>query len=113
MSETTPPPGDPAVPAPGAPAAPKAPTPILSILSLVGGGLGVLLACCWGSGILFAIAGIVLGFLGRRREPNGKGLAIAGIICGFAAVLISIIAIIVGLVIGFSWIPFASSYNYY
>lgn len=115
---TTPPPGDPVVPptppaAPGEPVAPKGPTPILSILSLVGGGLGVLLSCC-GGGLLFAIAGIVLGFLGRSREPGGKGLAIAGIICGFAGALISIIAVIVWIVIGAApWLMFQDPSLYY
>ena len=72
-------------------AAPAGKAPILSILSLVGGVVGLLLACCWGAGFLFAVAGVVLGHLGRKREPNGKGLALAGLITGYVGAGLSIV----------------------
>ena len=103
---TTVPPATPATPA----GAPAAKTPILSILSLVGGGLGIL--CCGFTGI-FSIAGIVLGFLGRSKEPNGKGLAMAGIITGFVGLALGLVWIIVWLVLGASALPFYSYYNSY
>jgi ABC-type branched-subunit amino acid transport system permease subunit len=52
-------------------------------LSLVGGILGVV---SLGWGVIFGIAGIVLGFIGKRREPNAKGFWLTGIILGFVSV---------------------------
>lgn len=77
---------------PATPAAPPAKSPILSILALVGGGLGVL-SC--GYGAIFGIAGIVLGIMGRKKEPNGKGLALAGIITGAVSVVLGAIWLVV------------------
>ena len=75
-----------------APAGAAAKSPILSILALVGGGLGVL-SC--GYGAIFGIAGIVLGVLGRKKEPNGKGLALAGIILGAVSLVLGAIWVVV------------------
>jgi len=58
----------------------------------VGGGLGVL-SC--GYGAIFGIAGIVLGIMGRKKEPNGKGLALAGIIMGAVSVVLGAIWLVV------------------
>ncbi len=77
---------------PATPAGPPAKSPILSILALVGGGLGVL-SC--GYGAIFGIAGIVLGIMGRKKEPNGKGLALAGIITGAVSVVLGAIWLVV------------------
>ena len=91
--EPTPPSATPYVPAP---AAQK--SPVLSILSLVFGILGVLGALfLFGTGFLPAVAAIVLGFLGRRKEPAAKGMWLTGIILGFVGVVISIIV----------WVSFA------
>ena len=87
MSNVPPPPSE----TPYAAAAPAGKSPILSILSLVGGVVGLLLACCWGAGFLFAVAGVVLGHLGRKREPNGRGLALAGLITGYVGIAISVL----------------------
>jgi hypothetical protein len=79
---------------PYAPVAQK--TPILSILALIGGIIGVI---SLGWGVLFGIAGIVLGFLGKSREPQAKGLWLTGIILGFVSVgliLLWILFIIIG-----------------
>lgn len=101
----------------GAPAGTGAKAPVLSIISLVAGIIGVL-----GGAIVFIpfvgsvlqlffpIAAIVLGFLGKAKEPGAsKGLWVTGIILGFVGLLISIIGFVVwGLV-------FAQygSYDYY
>ena len=82
---------------PATPATPAAKSPILSILSLVGGGLSVI-TCGWGA--IFGIAGIVLGVMGRKKEPNGKGLAIAGIITGIVGILLGVGQLIFWLVLG-------------
>jgi len=54
--------------------------------------LGVL-SC--GYGAIFGIAGIVLGIMGRKKEPNGKGLALAGIITGAVSVVLGAIWLVV------------------
>jgi len=110
MSDQTPPPRDPyAVPSStpyaeqpqpysaGSYASDQAKSPILSILSLVGGVLGLLVGF-FGVGLLFSIAGVVLGHLGRRREPNGKGMALAGLITGYVGIAVNVI--VIGLFIG-------------
>ncbi len=57
---------------------------------MIGGIVGLVLSCCFGAGILFAIAGIVLGFLGKQKE-NARGMAMTGIITGFAGAALSVI----------------------
>lgn len=113
MSSVPPPPSETPYAAPG----PAAKSPILSILSLVGGVVGLLLSCCYGAGFIFAVAGIVLGHLGRKREPNGKGLALAGLITGYVGVALCILTWIVLVlaitVPGLITIPgYSSYYNY-
>lgn len=70
-----------------------APTKTLSLISLIAGIVGLFF------GTIFAIAAIVLGFMGRSREPHAKGFWLTGIILGF-----------VGLVLGFVWIGLAVAY---
>ncbi len=93
MTDPTVPDQTPVPPVP--PAAPVAPGPakpstILSLLAMIGGIVGLLLSCCFGAGILFAVAGIVLGFLGKNKE-NARGMAMTGIILGFIGAALSII----------------------
>lgn len=71
--------------------APATKSPILSILSLVGGIAGIILNLAFGIGALFGVAAIVLGFIGRTREPQAKGFWLTGIILGFVSVAIAII----------------------
>jgi hypothetical protein len=62
----------------------------LSITSFV---LGVVSLLFWFS-LLVPIAGLVLGFAGLRREPAGRGFAIAGIIINGVFVLLAVLAIV-------------------
>jgi hypothetical protein len=71
--------------------APAGKSPILSILSLVGGIIGIILNFAFGIGALFAVAAVVLGFIGRSKEPQAKGFWLTGIILGFVAIAIAII----------------------
>lgn len=71
-------------------AGPAKPSTILSLLSMIGGIVGLVLSCCFGAGILFAVAGIVLGYLGKSKE-NARGMAMTGIITGFIGAALSII----------------------
>jgi small-conductance mechanosensitive channel len=66
-------------------------SPILSILSLVGGIVGVLLSFFFGIGFIFSAAAVVLGFIGRSKEPAAKGMWLTGIILGFAGIAIALI----------------------
>lgn len=96
--QPTPPPSTPytQAPAPGK-------SPVLSILSLIFGILGVVLSLfLFGTGFIPGVAAVVLGFLGRRKEPQAKGMWLTGLITGFVAVALAIIiwiglAVLVGL----------------
>lgn len=70
---------------------PAAKSPILSILSLVGGIVGIVLNLAWGIGFLFGIAAVVLGFIGKNKEPQARGFWLTGIILGFVSIAIAII----------------------
>lgn len=87
-----------AAPAAGAP---SKKTPVLSIISMVVGILGVL-----GAGVAFIpivgaflqiwfpTAAVVLGFLGKKREPQGKGFWLTGIITGFVGLAFLVLGIV-------------------
>ena len=83
-------------PPPSTPYSSAAPakSPILSILSLVFGILGILGSFFVGSGLLPAIAAVVLGVLGRRKEPAARGFWLTGLILGIVAIVISLIVLI-------------------
>jgi ABC-type branched-subunit amino acid transport system permease subunit len=71
----------------GAPA-PAAKSPVLSIISMITGILGIV---SFGWGFIFSIAAIVLGFLGRNKEPAARGFWLTGLITGFVGIAITII----------------------
>jgi hypothetical protein len=103
--------GAPSQPAYGAPAQPAyggastvpaaKPTPVFSLISLIAGIIGVI-----GSGVVLLpfvggilqlfipAAAVVLGYIGRKREPNAKGMWLTGIILGFIGVGIAIISLV-------------------
>jgi len=85
---------------------PAAKSPILSILSLVGGIVGLLINLVWGIGFLFGVAAVVLGFIGKNKEPHARGFWLTGIILGFVAIAIAIIYWIILAIV------FASLANY-
>ncbi|PPH02408.1 hypothetical protein C5C44_12560 [Rathayibacter sp. AY1F6] len=90
--------------APGHPAAyAAAPAPVVPrTLSLVGMILGivglVITLFAAGFGFLLSAPAVVLGFLGRRREPAARGFALTAIITGFAGIAVSLIYLAVFLV---------------
>ena len=71
-------------------AAPAGPASTLSIISLIGGIVGLLLSFV-GFGLLPALAGVILGHLGLKREPHARGMAIAGLVTGYIGLAISIL----------------------
>ena len=93
--EYSPPPATPYAPAGGPPATK---TPILSILSLVAGIVGILLAFVFGSGLIFGIAGIVLGHLGQRKERQARGLWLTGLVLSYIAAALSLLILLLSIV---------------
>jgi len=74
---------------------------MLSILAMIAGIIGVI-----GSpiaiipfvggflGLLFPAAGVVLGFLGKKREPAARGFWLTGIVTGFVGVGLMILSFV-------------------
>lgn len=71
-------------------ALPTAPTSTLSILALVFGIMGLVFSFV-AFGLLPAIAGVILGHLALKREPHARGMAIAGLVCGYVGIAISLL----------------------
>lgn len=102
MSDITPPPPPP----PGAPQPPMggaAPTKNwMGITGLVLSIVGILLACCWGVGLLFGGGGAVLGFLGKKAAETGeatnRGLSQAAFITGIVAAGLSVVGLILSII---------------
>lgn len=75
----------------------------LAIASLVCGILAVL-ASCYAIGIIFGIPAVICGHLAMKRNKNplhpegGKGMAIAGLICGYISCAITLAVVIFGVV---------------
>lgn len=83
--------------------------PVLSIISLIAGIVGLLLF--WlgilpiiGSimGMFIPAAAIVLGFIGRKKEPTSKGMWLTGIILGFIGIAISLLFLVFWIVVAAS-----------
>lgn len=75
---------------------PQSPPPGMSIASLV---LGIISLVC-GFTLVVPGVGLVLGILGLRREPAGRGMAIGGIVLNLLALLVWVaIALVVVFVV--------------
>jgi len=113
---SSPPPGSgyPYPPTPGTQPATR--QPLLSILSLVAGVVGLLglpvAFVPFVGGVLTLLlpaAAIVLGALGRTREPHARGLWLTGLITGIVGVALALLSIVVWVII-FASMP--STYYY-
>jgi hypothetical protein len=93
---------DPVVP-PAAPVpAPVAagPKQALSLTSFILGLAGLVFSWVPVLGFLASLAAIILGFIGRKREPAAPSwMSLVGIIAGFVAIVLSIILTIVLLIL--------------
>ena len=92
------------------PAAPQqAPSQALAIVALVLGIIGLVPYF----GVLFAIAAVIVGFVGlshiKKGIASGHGLALAGVIMGFAGLVISICAAILFSIAAIGFLGAASS----
>jgi hypothetical protein len=75
----------------------------LAITSMVLGIVGIVFdCCCWPVGAALGIAAIITGVIGLNKVKDGsgggKGMAMTGLICGIAAILLGIASLILGLV---------------
>ncbi len=75
----------------------------MSVASMVLGIISVVIFCIWFISVPLAIMAIIFGSVGMNK--GGKGMAIAGIVCGIAAIAILAIFVIIGLAVGPTWQP--------
>jgi Domain of unknown function (DUF4190) len=84
---------------------PSRPTEGLAIASLVVSCVSALGLCAYGIGGLLGIVGAILGHVARRRirvsGADGEGMALAGVIVGWVAAAIGVLAV-VGIVLLFT-----------
>jgi hypothetical protein len=81
----------PAAPAP-VPVAAAGPKQALSLTSFIMGLAGLLFCAVPFFGFLVALAAVIIGFIGRKREPAApKWMSLVGIIAGFVAIVLGII----------------------
>lgn len=76
----------------------------LGLLSMIFGIVSIVLGfCCGLFGSPFAIAALVMGFIGLNKvklgQASNKGMALTGVICGAAGLVVAIIMVIVGVAI--------------
>lgn len=115
-SPDTPPPP---LPAPGTPDLPPAPTDAaaprngMGTAALVLGIIGLVLACAFGVGTIFAIIAIVLGAIGLKNVKKGvasnRGSALAGTILGIAGLVVGTVVVIFVVLFSLSTAPPTSS----
>ena len=100
MTQQPPPPGYP----PGAYPSYQTPPPQgasvgLAIASMVLGILSLLCFCAWYISLPLGVIAIVLGVIAKnqadRGQAGGRGMALAGLICGSIAVLLAIILLVI------------------
>lgn len=100
--QPTPPPPPPPGGAPGQGGG-QQPSNGLGLASMIVGIVSIPLVCCFSIGTVGGIVAVVLGFLGKgkvgRGEATNGGQARAGIICGFVAVGLGVLFLILGLVL--------------
>jgi len=65
-------------------------SPVLSIISLITGILGVVTGF-FGWGLLFSIAAVVLGHLGKKKEPAARGFWLTGLITGYVGIAVNVV----------------------
>lgn len=75
---------------------PQKPPTTLSLLALIFGIIGIPISCCYGAGLLFSLAGVVLGHLGLKRE-QARGMALGGLITGYVGLGVVLVWIVIGI----------------
>jgi len=89
------------------------PTPVLSLISLIAGIVGlvgffvVFIPIVGGiMQLIIPAAAVVLGFLGKKKEPAAKGMWLTGMILGFIGLAIGLLSIVL-------WSVALASTSYY
>lgn len=72
---------------------PQQPASGLSIAAMVLGIVSLVLCCTGWGGIICGILAVIFGGLSLKGKKGGKGMAIAGLVCGIIALIPSIIII--------------------
>jgi hypothetical protein len=75
----------------------------LSIASMVCGIVGVVLSFFF-VGFLPALAGVILGHIGRKKEPAARGFSLTGLITGYVGLAFSLLAFLA--ILAAIFIPF-------
>jgi hypothetical protein len=95
------PPANPYAQAPGAaapygqPYSPVAQAPkTLSLIGMIAGIVGIFFSFFYGFGFIFSVGAVVLGFLGKKREPAAKGFWLTAIITGFVGIAMTVLWVI-------------------
>jgi len=80
----------------GQPYSPVAAAPkTLSLIGMIAGIVGVVISLFSGGfGLIFSIGAVVLGFLGKKREPAAKGFWLTAIITGFVGIAMTVLWVI-------------------
>jgi len=80
--------------------------PLLSIFAMIAGLIGLVgspvafIPLLGGFlGLFFPAAAVVLGYLGRKKEPQARGFWLTGIITGFVAIALMILSIVLWAII--------------
>jgi len=76
----------------GQPTAPRG----LSIASMVCGIVGLMLSF-FAFGFLPALAAVILGHIGIKKEPTAKGFSITGLITGYVGIALSLVVVLIAL----------------
>lgn len=82
---------------------PAQPQNTLGLVSMILGIISIPLACCRGIGLIFGIAAIVLGYLGKQKVAQGLAnngsQAQTGFICGIVGAGLGILLIILTVIL--------------
>ena len=104
--------------APAYSATPAKPTPVFSLISLIAGIVGVIgffvvfIPIVGGiMQLIIPAAAVVLGFIGKRKEPAAKGMWLTGIILGFVGIAIALLSLVFW-GIALATLPGYVDYNY-
>lgn len=69
----------------------------LAIASMVCGIVGLVLSCCVPYlPLVLSIVGLVLGVISLRKQADGKGMAIAGVVCSIITLIPAILMLVMG-----------------
>lgn len=68
----------------------KQPNKVFGIVSIITGIAGLLFSCCYGSGSVLSIVGLVMAFIDRSKNGKMSALSVVGLICGIIGILIAL-----------------------